>query len=344
MQTEITASGPLLDERGRLRVAGYSKKPLLEYDRKAVTAGSLRLKEWDYYLVSNDRFAIALTVSDNGYIGLVSASLLDFEHIWQHTVSISTLLPRGSFGMPASSYTGNVAFENGKCSFSFEITEQGRRLRCEIANFKDSKPFTADILLTGEPEDSMTIAIPFARKKNAFYYNRKINCMRAEGRAEFNGKVYEFSPDDSFGTLDWGRGVWTYSNTWYWSSASGLINGVPFGFNLGYGFGDTSAATENVLFYNGHAHKLGGIVFNIPKDSSNRNDLLKSWAIGSDDGRLQLTFEPIFDRAALLSALVVCSNQHQVFGRFYGTARLDDGKEIKIRNFPGFAEKVKNRW
>ncbi len=25
----------------------------------------------------------------------------------------------------------------------------------------------------------------------------------------------------------------------------------PFGWNIGYGFGDTSAATENVLFYDG---------------------------------------------------------------------------------------------
>ena len=47
--------------------------------------------------------------------------------------------------------------------------------------------------------------------------------------------------------MDWGRGVWTYHNTWYWSSASGELDGVPFGWNLGYGFGDTAAATELIL-------------------------------------------------------------------------------------------------
>ena len=52
-----------------------------------------------------------------------------------------------------------------------------------------------------------------------------------------------FDSKDTFAILDWGRGVWTYKNTWYWSSATGEIDGVPFGFNLGYGFGDTSKAT-----------------------------------------------------------------------------------------------------
>ena len=34
------------------------------------------------------------------------------------------------------------------------------------------------------------------------------------------------------------------------------MDGVPFGWNIGYGFGDNSVATENMLFYEGKAHKL----------------------------------------------------------------------------------------
>ena len=42
--------------------------------------------------------------------------------------------------------------------------------------------------------------------------------------------------------------------------------------------------------------------------------------------------------------LVICSDQHQVFGRFSGKAVLDDGRELKIENLTGFAEKVRNKW
>ena len=73
--------------------------------------------------------------------------------------------------------------------------------------------------------------------------------------------------------LDWGRGVWTCRGTWYWGSASGMVDGVPFGFNIGYGFGDTSAATENALFYGGKLHKLSQVTFHIPRKNGREHYL-----------------------------------------------------------------------
>ena len=45
----------------------------------------MRIKEWDYYLVMNGQFALALTIADNSYMGLDSISLLDF---WENTQPI----------------------------------------------------------------------------------------------------------------------------------------------------------------------------------------------------------------------------------------------------------------
>ena len=42
----------------------------------------LRLKEWDYYYIGNDRCGVALTIADNGYMGLDSISLLNFETVF----------------------------------------------------------------------------------------------------------------------------------------------------------------------------------------------------------------------------------------------------------------------
>ena len=82
-QTEILAPGPLLDSEGQLRRPGYSKTYVQTYDRKAIRVSPLRIKEWDYYLVSNGRFALALTVADNGYMGLDSVSLLALDEGWE---------------------------------------------------------------------------------------------------------------------------------------------------------------------------------------------------------------------------------------------------------------------
>ena len=343
MEQHRFGPGPLLNETGDLCEPGYATKLLKTYDRSAIKAGKLRIKEWDYYLITNDRWGVALTIDDNGYMGLLSASVLDFEKCTETTVSPMFWLPMGKTGFPASSVIGDVRKTLKNASGSFEHTKEGRRLRFSIDTFRDGKPFSCDILLQDEPQDSMVIATPF-EKRGHFYYNQKIISMRAKGFFSVGAERTKLDPDTTFGLLDWGRGVWTYKNTWYWSAAQGEIGGHRFGFNLGYGFGDTSAASENMLFYDGAAHKLGRVDFGIPKKPDGTDDLLSSWHFTDDAGRVDLVFTPILDRASKTDVLVICSDQHQVFGRFTGTVKLDDGKEIKIQKLLGFAEKVFNKW
>lgn len=176
-------------------------------------------------------------------------------------------------------------------------------------------------------------------KKGRFYYNQKINCMRAGGFAEYNGKRYEFHPEKHFGTLDWGRGVWTYDNTWYWGSGNCDVDGHAFGFNIDYGFGNTKAASENVIFYDGVAHKIDDVTFVIPED-----DYCKPWKFTSSDGRFEMDFMPLLDRFACLDYKLIVSDQHQVFGRMSGTTVLDDGTKVEIKDVLCFSEKVHNRY
>lgn len=336
--------GNLLDAQGRLSQAGYATSLVKTYRRGDIKANPTRIKEWDYYCVTCGDVVLALTIADNSYMGLDSVSLLDLSRSFQHTWSAMRFWPNGSTHLPASSQTGDLAVERPGYSLRFANDGQTRRLTVRVDRFKDGKPLTASIELTHPPRDSMVIATPFAGKPRAFYYNQKINCLRADGYVTFDDRTYLFDPAVATGVLDWGRGVWTYANTWYWGSASGYVNSAPFGMNLGYGFGDTSAATENMLFYKGAAHKLDQVDFGIPKDAKGRDDLMSPWHVTDNQGRVDLTFTPAMDRAALTSALVIQSDQHQVFGHFSGHVTLDDGTVLKISHLLGFAEKVSNRW
>ena len=117
------------------------------------------------------------------------------------------------------------------------------------------------------------------------------------------------------------------------------MKGNSFGWNIGYGFGDTSAASENILFWNGTAHKLDDVEFVIPPEG-----YMGKWKFTSSDGRFEMDFEPVLDRAACLDYKVIVSDQHQVFGKMSGTAILDDGKKIEIKDVMCFAEKVHNKY
>lgn len=337
MQHEITQDAPLLNRQGDIREPGWSRRMLLHYARADIRAGALRIKEWDYYIVHDGRFGVALTVADNGYMGLLSASVLDFSRPWEHTASAMTAFPMGGYRMPATSAEGNAQAQTKQVRLCFEKDGGQRRLHCEYKNFLGGETLTAELTLEEPDGESIVIATPFLKPRH-FYYNQKINCMPASGNVRLGELTFSFAPETAFATLDWGRGVWTYDNTWYWGNANGVVNGEPLGFNIGYGFGDTRAASENAIFYGHTLHKLEEVAFHIPAD------FLKPWTFSSSDGRFEMDFVPVLDRAAHMNVLVLESDQHQVFGRFTGRAVLDDGTALEIKNLMGFAEKVRNRY
>ena len=337
---EVTARQRLLNVDGSLKEPGFSRHLYQIYDRRDIKAPKFRIKEWDYYLVLCDDYAVAFTVSDDGYIGLQSVSLLTFgDNPWEHTETVLTPFPMGKLKMPSTSETGNVVYRDKRLYLAFEKTAGKRHIVCQFKNFYEGKTFSCDIVLEQPEMDTMVIATPWKEDKKAFYYNQKINCMRASGAAQFNGKTYLFRPETDFGTLDWGRGVWTYDNTWNWGSGNAVVNGKPFGFNIGYGFGDTAAASENMLFYDGVGHKLDDITFHIPASS-----YTDPWKISSSDGRFEMDFVPILDRAAKIDVKAIVTDQHQVFGKMSGTAILDDGTALEIKDLMCFCERVHNKY
>ena len=343
MQTLLT-QGDLLDEQGRLAQAGYAYSLVKKYDRTKIKASKLRIKEWDYYAVTDGEIFLCFTIADIGYISMASVNLVD-THARSCKTSVAVgLLPLGKTGFPSTYERGDVSLRIGGKKLSFVNDGIYRRLYCEFPKFRGGKTLVADITLSEPQKDNMVIATPFKEKDTAFYYNAKLNCLTASGYFELGGARRDFTPDKSLAVLDWGRGVWTYENTWYWGSLSCYVDGVKFGFNLGYGFGDTSAASENMLFYDGKAHKLDRVEFVIPSRPDGGSDFEGEWKIKDSEGRLDLIFRPDFDRKDGMSLGFLCTKQHQVFGGFYGDAVLDDGTKITLNGQRGFAEKVYNKW
>jgi hypothetical protein len=142
------------------------------------------------------------------------------------------------------------------------------------------------------------------------------------------------------GNLDWGRGVWAYDSFWVWASASGFTaDQQTIGLNIGFGFGDTSAASENAFILNGKIHKIGKIEFSYTSEN-----FMQPWKMVSEDQRLNLTFTPFFDRQAKTDAKILKSEVHQMFGKYAGTLVTDDGLTIEIQDLIGFAEEHHARW
>ena len=343
-QHEILVPGPVFNPDGTLREPGFARSLILDYSHENIKASKLRLKEWDYYLINDDHYALCMTIADCGYIGMISASIVDFDTPRYKTTSETTLLPLGKFEMPFTSKEGLVEFHNKRVDIRYAFTPEMRVLDLDFRNFDGEKTLSAHVALDEIPRDSMVIATPWKENPKAFYYNQKIVGMRALGTFDYGDLHHEFSHDDSFGLLDWGRGAWTYDNSWFWGVAQGWQNGHVAAFNIGYGFGDTSAASENMFFLDGVCHKLDQIDFGIGKLADGSWDLMHTWHMTSNDGRFELAFEPFIDRSDYIKAGPILSDQHQVYGILDGNIVLDDGSDFPIHGLHGSAEVVHNKW
>ena len=344
MHTELTEPGPLLDSSGYLNQIGWSRHPILDCNLENAQfyrirpLQFLRIKRWDYYGIFTPRRFFSGTIADLGYAGNIFVYSVDFETGEVHEEGLVIPLSKG-VQLARNSEVGDTIYQGKDAWLSFKASPGKRVLSISWPQFHDGRGIEAEIALQCPPEhESMNIVIPIGKKR--FYFNRKINCLPAEGSLRY-GKVHEqLHPDETLGSLDWGRGVWEYSSFWNWASASGFIqDGRVVGLNLGCGFGDTSAATENCLVLEGRIHKYDQVEFKYdPKD------YMKTWKFNDSQNRLELSFTPFSERVAHTNLGLIVSEVHQLFGRYSGQAITDEGETLQIEDLIGFAEDHHAKW
>ena len=344
MQAEITKPGVLLDDQGRLVQVGWSRQQSLDCNLENARFYRLspmqrfRIKRWDYYAVFTPQRFFSATIADLGYAGNIFVYTLDFASQELHEEGLVVPLGKG-ISLPRNSSAGESHFEDKHARLHFSALPTKRKVEVNWPGFHEGRGIQAEISLAYLPaHESMTIVIPIGKRR--FYYNRKINCLPAQGFIQYGGMREDLMPSENIGSLDWGRGVWEYRSFWNWASASGFLpDGRTLGLNLGCGFGDLSAATENCLVLDGRIHKLDQVSFNYIS-----RDYMQPWKFTDSESRLDLVFTPFKERLAQTNLGIIFSEVHQMFGLYSGKVSTDDGEVIQINNLLGFAEEHQARW
>jgi hypothetical protein len=75
-----------------------------------------------------------------------------------------------------------------------------------------------------------------------------------------------------------------------------------------------------------------------------RYDETAPWQVTTDDGRIDLWFEPSGVRRERLNAWLIASNFRQYIGTFSGTVRDEAGNSIPVDGLRGLMEDHFARW
>ena len=345
MQRELAYPGPLLNADGTLAQVGWARQPILDcnLENSAFYSGwrrafqRFRLKKWDYYAVFTPQRFFSATVASLGYAANVFVYTLDYRTGELYEQGL--ILPDWTVHLPRNSTSGETIYKSKQAQLRFNVEQGQHRVLVDWPAFHNGRGIRMDLSLLCRPDhESMNIVIPIADRR--FYYNRKINCLPAEGLIHYGDLRLAIDPRESLASLDWGRGVWAYKSFWNWASASGFLpDKRTIGLNMGGGFGDTSAATEDAIILEGKVHKLDSILI-----TYDHSDYMKPWRFVDSQGRLDLTFVPFKERVARSNLGIIFSEVHQMFGRYTGDVITDEGEEISIDGLTGFAEEHHARW
>lgn len=166
----------------------------------------MRLKEWDFYQVSDGKVMIQInffnislaTCATFGFVDLTTGRKFD-------TMSIELITPRKNRLNRNGDTQNSFSYKKGKTSISFNTTQESHTIKFD--GICKGKTVSAEFVCRRLPEhESITIATPF-REQGHFFYTNKINCLATQGRLTYGDEVFDFSPDETYTVLDWGRGM-----------------------------------------------------------------------------------------------------------------------------------------
>ncbi|QDQ27221.1 DUF2804 domain-containing protein [Chitinimonas arctica] len=164
-----------------------------------------------------------------------------------------------------------------------------------------------------------------------WHATHKSPALAVRGEAHAAGKVFPL--DGAHASLDHSNGLLPRDTRWLWASA----HAAEVGFNLQAGYFGNH---ENVLWLDGKLIALGAARFEFdPADTQ------AVWRVSTDDGLLDLRFQPEGERREDRNLLIAASHYVQPVGVYSGWVRatMDEAPRL-IEGLLGVAEQHHSRW
>lgn len=335
-EKEILQPTLLCDKKGNLNPAaiGFARKPLINSN---LSGHLMRKKKWNYWCVYGDEILFSATISHLDYAAVCFVYFLEYEtqRYFEKTITIPF---GGKLKMPTQ-VLESVSFKNSEMIIDLLYIQNETHLSVSIPNF-DGDVLRAKLIIQHPPADeTLNVVIPWNRK--TFQFTGKHHILPTSGVVTIGTRRFNFSAEENFAVLDYGRGVWPREALWNWGMASQRVRGRRIGLNLGGKWTDGTGMTENAVFVDGKMTKIHeDLLFQYDSE-----DYMQRWKVKTKfSNQVSLTFSPFFERIAQTNAKLVKSEVHQLFGYYDGSILLDNGETLVIQQMLGCIEEHRAKW
>ncbi len=335
LEPEITEPVDLCDANGLLNRAavGWSRRPLT---RANLSGHWPRKKRWNFWNWICPDYVFSVTMADIDYALFCAVQFTDFKTLENFT---GIGIKRGNAIVLPEHVERTVTFEGG--GMEYACVNDGGDIKVDFSGpaILSGVDVTADFIVRKPAgHETLNVVIPWSRER--FQMNSKHNALPCEGTITVGGKTYEMDPANCHAVQDFGRGMWPYRSHWNWAVATGVVDGVTVGINMGDKWTTGTGANENGLC-------VGGKLYKVMEDLNwqyDPNDWMAPWRIKTDySDMIDLTLTPIMVTDTTVSIGVLGTGGVCPFGHWNGVVRAG-GNEIEIKNMIGWAEEFIHRW
>jgi hypothetical protein len=334
VEPEVTAPVDLCGADGRLDRAavGWSRRPIV---RANLRGHWPRKKRWNFWNWISRRFVLSVTVADIDYAAFCQVTFIDFA-TGESRKGFAVARP-GSLPMPEH-VDRSLTFH--RRALYYATIPDGDRMRVAFTGIATSgEPIVADFVVQNPSAgESLNVVVPWTDRR--FQLNSKHAGLPCEGEVRIGDAHYVMDPASCHGVQDFGRGLWPYRSFWNWGVATGVVDGVRIGVNLGGKWTTGTGVNENGILVDGRLYK---IMEDLRWDYD-PGDWMQPWRVRAErSGMVDLTLEPVYLHRANLDLGVLASGGTCCFGRWHGTIRVE-GRSIALRDVVGWAEEFAHRW
>ena len=276
-------------------------------------------KTWQYACVATQDMMLAIAVIDTGYLASGICAVFD----------------RGSRRLLANENPVLPSISARVDPQTARLTGPGIRARIErkgdeIAVKASWAHTDVDLVLDAAKAPLPMTAVAPVGPPGRFDLTQKTVLLPAEGEVRC-GNI-RFPVQGELAGLDYTHGYLARDTAWRWAFGNGRAGGRPVAFNFSEGF--LQGDGENVVWVDGEPRPAGRVSFTFDGSAP-----LAQWRIRSEDGRVDLVFQPEGYRAQTVDLKLILSRYIQPFGAFSG--RLHG---VQLEALPGVTEDHTARW
>jgi hypothetical protein len=325
-------SGPFghFDIRGMKRPFGDFPVPHVITD--------LRIMENMRFLFCDENNIGEVELFNAGYFSFMETTL--WNRRTKHKIAYRRLMPAGLIKFPRTFANSITA-----CRIPGRFVKIHLRLQKKLIHV-DLDFIGSDARPPCEARLDMNLAAPgFAELSSLIPYKVKRRCLVSyQLTAPLHGWIgtgyddHQIQESTGIGFFDVRKAYYSLRTNASNVVGMGWIDGRLVSFQLGNSVSrDDTRYNDNVLFVDGIATPLPPVKITRPYG------LHGDWVVQDTESMVDLVFSPISDSPRRLSAFIVRTDYHTVYGSFDGVLLTGQGEKLAIKNFSGLGKKIRLR-